>query len=107
MEPSGDDPKYWLVGPAGEPEEQSWLFKHTTIKQAKLKDSEGGGYRPYRRGEDWVEKVASEVAQRMGLPAVHIELAKRDGAPGLISRDVRPRGWTLNGGGVLLPEVDA
>lgn len=106
MEPSGHDRKYWLRGAAGEPEELSWLFKYATVKEVPRKRRVGGGTRAHRKGEDWVEKVASEFAELMGLPAVRVELASRDGASGLISRDVKPRGWTLNGGGVLIAAVD-
>jgi hypothetical protein len=103
VEPAGDDVKYWLLGAAGEAEEQSWLFKQVTIKQIPVK---GGGDRLYRQGEDWVEKVSSELARLINLPAARVELASRDGVPGLLSRDTKPRGWSLHGGGVLLAGVD-
>lgn len=103
VEPAGDDVKYWLRGAAGETEEQSWLFKQATIKQIPAK---GGGYRLYRQGEDWVEKVSSELARLINLPAARVELAKRGGVPGLLSRDTKPRGWSLHGGGVLLSALD-
>lgn len=106
LEPGGDDVKYWLVGAAGEPGETSWLFKTATIKQIPVRRSDGGGTRRYQKGEDWVEKIASELASMMGLPAVRIELAMRHGAPGLISRDARPPAWVMHGGGVFISEVD-
>lgn len=103
FEPGGDDVKYWLLGAAGEAEEQSWLFKQITIKDVPAK---GGGMRPYRQGEDWVEKVSSELARMINLPAARVELACRDGVPGLLSRDTKPKGWSLHGGGVLLAPID-
>lgn len=103
VEPAGDDVKYWLLGAAGEAEEQSWLFKEVTIKQIPAK---GGGERRYQQGEDWVEKVSSELAGMVNLPAARVELAGRDGVPGLLSRDTKPRGWSLHGGGVLLAPID-
>jgi hypothetical protein len=103
VEPVGNDVKYWLLGAAGEAEEQSWLFKQVTIKQIPAK---GGGDRLYQQGEDWVEKVSSELARLINLPAARVELANRDGVPGLLSRDTKPRGWSLHGGGVLLAAVD-
>ncbi|ANH38656.1 hypothetical protein I601_2231 [Nocardioides dokdonensis FR1436] len=106
VEPVGDDIKYWLRGAAGEPDEASWLFKQATVKEIAVARSAGGGYRLYRQGEDWAEKVCSELASLIALPAARVELAERDGVPGLISRDTKPRGWSLNGGGVLLSAVD-
>jgi hypothetical protein len=103
VEPGGEDVKYWLRGAAGEVEEQSWLFKQVTMKEIPAK---GGGTRSYRQGEDWAEKVSSELAGLINLPAARIELATRDGLPGLLSRDTKPSGWSLHGGGVLLAAVD-
>ena len=103
VEPAGEDVKYWLRGAAGETEERSWLFKQATIKQIPAK---GGGTRSYRQGEDWAEKVSSELARLINLPSARVELAVRDGLPGLLSRDTRPSGWSLHGGGVLLAAID-
>ena len=103
IEPAGDDIKFWMLGPAGEAEEASWLFKQATVKQIPAK---GGGTRLYRQGEDWVEKISSELASLMNLPAARVELAERDGMPGLLSRDTKPQGWALHGGGVLLASED-
>lgn len=103
VEPAGNDVKYWLRGPAGEAEEQSWLFKQVTVKQIPAK---GGGDRRYQQGEDWAEKVSSELARLVNLPAARVELASRDGVPGLLSRDTKPQGWALHGGGVLLAAID-
>lgn len=106
LEPGGDDPKFWLLGAANEPEEQSWLFKQVTRKQVPVARRQGGGLREYQQGEDWVEKIASELAALIGMPAARVELATRDGVPGLISRDTRPSGWSLHGAGVRIAEID-
>ena len=106
LEPGGDDPKFWLRGAAGEVSDHSWLFKQVTRKQVPVAKRDGGGYREYQQGEDWVEKVCAELAACIGLPAARIELATRDGLPGLISRDTRPEGWSLHGGGVRIAQID-
>lgn len=106
VEPAGDDIKYWLVGAAGESESQAWLFKQATLKMVAVSKANGGGERPYRQGEDWAEKIASELAALICLPAARVQLATRDGHPGLISRDTRPSGWTLASGGVLVGSID-
>lgn len=103
IEPEGDDVKYWLLGAAGESTEEPWLFKQATLKEL---DTKGGGKTSYRQGEDWAEKIAAELAALMGLPAARVELATRDGHPGLLSRDTRPPEWSLNGGGVRIAEID-
>lgn len=41
------------------------------------------------QGEDWSERLASEVAHLLGVPAARVDLAHRDGRRGLISYDVR------------------
>lgn len=106
IEPEGDDPKYWLLGAAGEPDERPWLFKYATMKEVPVKGTQGAATRPYRQGEDWAEKVCSELANLIGVPAARVELASRYGRPGLLSRDIRPPGWQLNGGGVRIAEID-
>jgi hypothetical protein len=48
----------------------------------------GGLHRTF--GEDWSEKLASELAAQMELPAALVELAVRNGRRGAISRTVLP-----------------
>lgn len=87
-ESSGGDEKSWLEGPHG----AMWLFKPRT-------DHAG-----WFQGEDWAEKIASELAVRLGVPAAHVELAVRGGRRGSISRSLRPAGWELQHGALLLAE---
>ena len=61
----GTKPKRWLV----EPESGArWLFKEATVGTSKQRQA-------YRRGEDWSERVACEIARLLGLPVARVELA--------------------------------
>ncbi|WP_229746262.1 HipA domain-containing protein [Rhodococcoides trifolii] len=68
-----------------------WLFK--PIKRAS-----------YRRCDDSSEKIASELAGLIGLPAARVELASRGHESGIISRNVTPDGCSLESGDTLLSE---
>lgn len=68
----------------------AWLYKPTVVHEDR------------RQGEDWVEKVASEIAQLIRLPAATVDLASREGRDGCVSLDLRPRGWEIQPGAVLL-----
>ncbi len=56
IEQLGSKPKFWFRMPD---DEQPWLFKFTRINT----------------GEDWSEKIASEVAHLLEIPAAQIKLA--------------------------------
>jgi hypothetical protein len=68
-EPMGSKPKCWLSPCEGE----KWLFKQ------KIRPNSG---------DDWSEKVASELAELFGLPHAYVELASRNGQRGVIARDL-------------------
>lgn len=68
-EPMGTKPKYWLRGT----NDERWLFKQK--------------HRPHS-DDDWSEKIASELAVLLGIPHATVELARRHGERGIISRDV-------------------
>ncbi|WP_441432046.1 hypothetical protein [Arthrobacter sp. 2RAF6] len=53
-----------------------------------------------------MEKIVSELAALIGLPAADIEVAVRDGEDGIISRNVAPKGWDLQPGNTYLSEFD-
>lgn len=55
-----------------------------------------------RPNEDWSEKLATEVAHRLGLPAAEVDLAELDGAPGIVSPSFLQAGDTLFHGNELL-----
>lgn len=86
-EPDGLSEHPWLLRPG---DEQLWLYKPVEIKAGN------------RQGEDWAEKTVSEIGGLLGVPCAAIELAVRDGHDGLVSRDVKPRGWDLQPGAALL-----
>lgn len=74
-------------------EPRTWLFKPA---------------RPERHraiGEDIAEKVASELARLVGVPAARVELAERGAVRGVLVEDARPSGWELQHGRVLMGEV--
>lgn len=87
VEPSGLTEHHWYRQPQVL---ELWLYKHVETHAGRLK------------GEDWSEKVSSEVAGLLDLPAATVELARRDGHPGVLSRNLVPRGWEMQPGSVLL-----
>ncbi|MCZ2810678.1 hypothetical protein O2W15_04460, partial [Modestobacter sp. VKM Ac-2979] len=89
-EPSGADAKVWLADPA---EGELWLFKPVTIKGEHV------------HGENWAEKVASELGNLLAVPCARVEMAVRDGEVGAISRNLRPAGFEMHNGAVLLSDL--
>src|SRR6266568_7480059 len=67
IEQLGSKPKFWF---RIEGDAQPWLFKFTRE----------------HTGEDWSEKIASEVAVVLGVPAAKVELAEFMGKRGCASR---------------------
>lgn len=63
----GSKRKFWFLM---EGDEQPWLFKYTRENT----------------GEDWSEKIASELAHLLEIPAAHVELAMFLGKRGSASR---------------------
>lgn len=51
------------------------------------------------------EKLASELAGLVGIPAAPVELAVRNGTRGALIEDVRLPNWELQEGQALMPEV--
>jgi hypothetical protein len=88
-ESSGGDEKEWLEEPDG----RLWLFKPRTEQSG------------WSQGEDWAEKVASELAALLLVPAARVELAYRGGRQGSVSLSLRPPGWELQHGALLLGEL--
>lgn len=88
-ESSGGDEKQWVEGNDG----SLWLFKPRT-EQAS-----------WFQGEDWAEKITSELAVLLGVPAAQVELAVRGGRRGSLSLRLRPGGWELQHGALLLGEL--
>ncbi|GEL26183.1 hypothetical protein PSU4_51370 [Pseudonocardia sulfidoxydans NBRC 16205] len=92
----GRNEKVWVREPNG-PDDRSrdWLFKPVVTPR-----STG---RP--QGEDWAEKVVSEVGTLLGVPCAEVRLAARGETRGSISRNVVPQGWNLVLGPVLLGTI--
>lgn len=86
VEPAGDSGAVWL----GDEDGRSWLFKPR--KQ----------YASHTGGDDWAERITTEVAHVLGVPAAEAHLAVRGGVRGSISRDVCGRDRDLQTGAVLL-----
>jgi hypothetical protein len=70
-EPLGSKPKFWFWR-----NDEKWLFK-----QARS-----------NTGEDWAEKVASEIAAMLKLPTHHVELAAWEGRRGCAVKSFLPLG---------------
>jgi HipA-like C-terminal domain len=85
IEQLGSKPKFWF---RTEGDAQPWLFKFTRENT----------------GEDWSEKVASEVAGLLGVPAATVKLAVFQGKRGSASRSfvLTKQGFDLIHGSELL-----
>jgi hypothetical protein len=75
LEPGGTDEKVWLGVPGVNTRA---LFKPNRARVGS------------ERGEDWPEKLASELATTLGIPAARIDLAERNGRRGCLSYDIVP-----------------
>ena len=94
----GTKPKGWRADPqSGE----HWLLKDATYSRRADGTS-------YQKGDDWAERIAGGIAERLGIPTARTELATdRRGDEtclGVISRDVRAPGEALLHGNELLRE---
>jgi hypothetical protein len=74
-------------------ERRTWLFKPARQER----------HRAF--GEDIVEKLASELARLLGVPAARVELATRGEVRGVLVEDARPPDWELQHGRVLMSEA--
>lgn len=78
----GTKPKRWLMHPTTR---ERWLLKYVTYSTR----NDGS---KYQKGDDWAERIANDVALKLGLPAAHTELAVElsggDSRLGIISKSV-------------------
>ena len=81
----------WLLEP-GAPVRRPWLFKSVTIQPE------------YVCGEDWAEKTAAELAERLGIPCARVEMARRDDHRGSISADLRPAECQMQHGTLFMQD---
>ncbi len=91
VEKQGRHPHDWLR--PGPPPARTWLFKPARPERDRSV------------GEDVAEKLGSEIARLMGVPAAPVTLARRHGARGALVEDVRLPNWELQAGRALMPEV--
>ncbi|MCY4632590.1 MAG: HipA domain-containing protein [bacterium] len=94
----GTKPKRWRADPqTGE----QWLLKDATYSRPADGTS-------YRKGDDWAERIATGVAERLELPAAQTELAVDtrgdETCLGVISRDMRTPEEDLLHGNELLKD---
>lgn len=57
------------------------------------------------RDEDWTEAVSTQIAHAVGVPAAPVRMCLRNGARGSLSMDVRPEGYDLHNGVVVMEAV--
>lgn len=96
-EPLGTKPKQWLVRPA---DGELWLWKESTWNTSK-------GGRRFRKGDDWSERVACEIARELGIPVADVELASHEERPGVVSRRFVSRSEGLvHGNELLVQQLD-
>lgn len=90
----GTKPKQWLR----DPEDRLWLWKAATWNPSPRGE--------YRKGDDWAERVVTEIARRLDVPVATTELAERAGLPSTVSMSVLdPESERLVHGNELLAEV--
>jgi hypothetical protein len=97
-EPLGRDRKVWLRDPAVPDDlptrEHNWLFKPVVVPRHGIP-----------QGEDWVEKIVSQLGTLLGVACAEVELARRNGEAGSMSRNIVPDGWDLVLGSELMGTV--
>ena len=94
-EPMGGKTKEWRRAPDG----RRWLFKEVT------RSTHAGGTEQLI-GEDWAEKVVSELAAAAGIPCASVELASDRTRRGCISASMIEDGEDLVHGNELLWRKD-
>jgi len=105
QESGGADAKDWITPPElanGESREQWWLYKPVKLG---VRGATTGQPSTYRRHDDEAERIACALAQLVGVPSADVELARNSEREGIISRNVTPDGWSIQGGDVILSEL--
>lgn len=75
--------------------EKFW-FRHSNLGRCLFKKAR------HNTGEDWSEKIASELSDLLGLPHADYELATFNGEDGIISASFLPEGGILSLGNEIL-----
>ena len=111
VEVLGTKPKRWLKDPGSG---LRWLMKDTTFNTNVVATSDEMPKARYRKGDDWAERVACAIAERLDLPTATAELAvskpaeasaSGDRVYGVISQTLLNKGENLVQGVQLLQEV--
>lgn len=89
-EPQGLRKHPWL---RHESRDRPWLFKVAEVQPSRSLT------------DDLVEKLASEIASSLTVPAAAVELVTRAETRGCLIETLRPSGWVLQAGQVLLGSV--
>ena len=82
----GSREKFWIEKPGG----GLWLYKKP---------------RPTNRSEIWSEKIASEIANLIGVPCAEVQIARIGGDFGTISKSFNPSGLQCFHGNEVLANV--
>lgn len=90
----GTKPKQWLRDPDG----RRWLWKAVTWNRSTTGQ--------YLKGDDWAERIVTEIARTLNVPVATTELARRGTDVGTISLAVVDDSEQLVHGNELLAEVD-
>lgn len=89
-EPQGLEKHPWL---RHESRARPWLFKEVDLQPDRS------------LADDIVEKLASEIARAVGVPAARVDLVTRDAVRGCIVETLRPSKWDFYAGQVLIGAI--
>jgi hypothetical protein len=89
LEPGGGPENLWLADRDG----HNWLFKPVTSHVHRGQ--------PVPQGDDWAERLGAAIAFALGIPAARVELARRQGVPGVVSADMTGGAGLVLGNEVL------
>ena len=92
----GEPGKIWVKEPGTEG--RRWLFKPVRLQSDV--------YGEFPQGHDWAERIAAELAKLIGLPAAHVELARRANTVGAVSLDIAGTRLGLSPGNEVLAGQD-
>ncbi|MDW6019910.1 HipA domain-containing protein [Vibrio plantisponsor] len=95
FEDMGTKSKFWYTDSV---DGKQYLFKSTHTEDKR-------GNPIVRQGEDWAEKIACELAKKLGLPHAEYDLANHNGEQGTRSLNFSQKGDSLTFGNTLLEQV--
>ena len=95
IEQMGTKSKFWYTDSKTKEE---FLFK-------SIHTEDGNGNPVERKGEDWAEKIACEIASKLNIPHAHYDLATYQGQRGIRSKNFTNKGDNLFFGNQLIEEI--